>query len=180
MRLATVLLVCPILACANGSETTDLEVDGPDSASVNDQTPDDSGSGRYTSYDTGPSSGEDGGGGNDASSVHDAAHPVDSSVHDSSHPVDSSPPVDSSQPDTSISTGSDDCVGTVSAYLGISYTSACDDYYWNTLGGGNPCTVGGNECSAMSGGGVTYCCFKPHSGSHCYSDYSGTPQCVPQ
>jgi hypothetical protein len=76
-------------------------------------------------------------------------------------------------------TSSRDCVGTVSAQLASTYDDACDNYYFNTLGDSNPCTLGSTTCAALDTAQYTFCCFKPQPGSYCDLDY-GTPQCLPK
>jgi hypothetical protein len=181
--LAAILLVTPMLslACATGSGPTD-EGNGSGS-SINDTRPGDDGGasaqparhdagrakdsgGSYLPPDAGPNS--------DAGESVDAATAVDSSTA----PDTSTPPdPDSGPPATA--TG-DDCTGTTSSQLGIPYDQACDNYFINSLGDSNPCTVGGTECNALNTASTTYCCYKAPSGSSCAQDYSSKPQCVPQ
>jgi hypothetical protein len=191
-RWPLLLLGSPLLAlaCADGGESTDPTIDGADAArTVNDQSPGDADAGPhnpYLSYDSGASSEKDSGRlpPNDAATAQDSARAVDaSSAQDSSMTIDGGVTIDGSVTDSaSPESGSagDDCVGTTSSLLAIPYTQACDNYFWNTLGASNPCTASGNECTALNGGGTTFCCFQPRANSHCFQDYGGAPQCVPK
>lgn len=160
------------LACATGSVPPEDEVgtDAPDSGTVG--TTDAAKPDRPTGTPDGGSAPPQIDAGQDAGQ--DA--PVDSS--NDSGKTDASPSDAAPSVDAPIATG-DDCTGTNSAQLSISYDQACDNYYVNSFGSSNPCTPGGSECASLQSGGYTFCCFKPPAGSQCLADYGGA-QCIPK
>jgi hypothetical protein len=172
MRLAGITVCLPVLAlaCANGTDLSGIVPEGADSGpSVNDQSPGEDSGSPYVTYDAG---------------ARDSSQPVhDSAAADTSitKPDSAQSPIDSAVPDTSQPPTGGDCIGTQSTLLSIPYDQACDNYFLNPFNAGpNPCRVGGNDCAALNGGGFTFCCFKPRSGSYCDQDYNGVPQCLPK
>jgi hypothetical protein len=169
-----------LLACATGAviDPLDLGDQGGDAGDGNDPgTLTDAANGNDTG---GPSYGSNDAGRSADTSVPDTASPDTGGAVDSA--VDSAPPPPPPPPPP---TGLD-CSGTYSSQvnnfgLPVTYNSACDNFFQNG-GGANTCTPGGNDCAALNGqGGYNpFCCFKPSTGSSCYSDYGGKAQCIPQ
>ncbi|MDB4943397.1 MAG: hypothetical protein JWP97_2931 [Labilithrix sp.] len=78
-------------------------------------------------------------------------------------------------------TGANDCTGATSSQLGDTYENACDNYYFNSGGAGEPCAPGGNDCAALNTSSLTFCCYKPlPTSGYCYDDYGGQAQCLPK
>jgi hypothetical protein len=153
------------LACANGNPSLSF-VDGTD--------------GTGDSEDSGPGTGLPPSGG-------DAAAPPGMDTPDAAATGDDAATAVDAGKDAAVvdsgttmpPPGAGDCVGTQSAQLSSSYDDACDNYFFN-VGASNPCTVGGSSCAALDSATLTFCCYKPPSGSNCSLDYAGQPQCIPK
>ena len=172
-----------LVACATGAvvDPLDLGADpgnggGADPASLQDASTDDGRPPTWGSQDAGTAA-------DTGSNARDTGAPVDSgsSVDSGGGGVDSAPPPPPPPPAGPI------CTGTFSSQVTIfgipeTYDQACDGEYGAGDTAGNTCTPGGNDCASLdnqNGWGI-FCRYKPPSGSNCYSDYGGKPQCIPK
>jgi hypothetical protein len=175
-----------LAACATGAVVDPLDL-GPD--------PSGGGSADPASLDD-ASSGDESTppppwGSHDAASAAETGAAADSGV-DSTVPADGGGGVDSAPPPPPPPPpppAGPTCTGTYSTQvvdpifgLPMTYDDACDGEFNAGDTSGNACTPGGNDCASLDnkGGWGIFCCYKPPSGSHCYSDYNGKPQCIPK
>ncbi len=160
--VCTTSFVTLLMACANGT-TLGIEDYDAGAATTAPTLPGVDGGKTSSSKDAAKS---------DDDSDFDAGTAKDSATRDSATPAKDS--------GTTTPTGAGDCTGTMSMTLGRTYDDACDAFFVNTFGEENPCTPGANNCAALDGDGVTFCCHVPTKGSFCEFDYFGTPQCIPK